>query len=265
MPDVATEAARFIAAHSEQRIRLADVADHVGYSPFHLARSFTRQFGLPPGQFLAAHRFHRAKQLLLAADDRIIDICFAVGFTSIGTFTRRFTADVGVCPTDFRRLPDSLADAPPRPVHVPGPLAEGGIVTGSVHLSAAARATLRDTAAIYVGLFPQPAPRGIPVSGALLDETGDFMLTRVPPGTYWLLSTAFASRADATAQLAPTWNVVGRSSRPLRVSARQPCHHCEMHLDVAAGWAAPVLVALPPLASPIVQDRRRHRRSPVLH
>ncbi|MGP4015489.1 helix-turn-helix transcriptional regulator [Saccharopolyspora sp. 5N708] len=265
MPDVATEAARFITAHSAERIKLTDVADHVGYSPFHLARSFERQLGMPPGQFLAAHRFQRAKQLLLADDDRIIDICFAVGFTSVGTFTRRFTADVGVCPTAFRRLPDSLADAPPKPVHIPGSVARGGIVTGTVHLSAAALAALRDTAAVYVGLFPRRAPRGIPISGSLLDETGDFALTGIPPGNYWLLSTAFAARAEAPAQLVPAWNVVGGSPRPVRVSARAPWHHRDVHLDVAAEWTAPVLVALPPLASPIAQDRRRQSRQPALH
>ncbi|MBB5154906.1 helix-turn-helix domain-containing protein [Saccharopolyspora phatthalungensis] len=265
MLDVATEAARFIAAHADERIRLADVADHVGYSPFHLARSFERRLGLPPGQFLAAHRFQRAKQLLLADDHRIIDICFAVGFTSVGTFTRRFTADVGVCPTEFRRLPDSLSDAPPEPVHVPGPLRQGGIVTGSVRLSAAAQTTLRDTAAIYVGLFPRRAPRGRPVSGALLDPTGDFMLTGVPAGTYWLLSTAFPARADTTAQLVPAWNVVGGSPQPLRVSQRHTCHHRDVHLDVAAEWTTPVLVALPPLASPTAQNRRRHARPAAIH
>ncbi|MCI2419363.1 AraC family transcriptional regulator [Saccharopolyspora sp. K220] len=262
MPDVVTEAARFIAARAEERIKLADVADHVGYSPFHLARSFERQLGVPPGQFLAAHRFQRAKRLLLADDDRIIDICFAVGFTSVGTFTRRFTADVGVCPTDFRRLPHSLADAPPKPVHIPGSVPRGGVVTGKVHLSTAALAALRDTASVYVGLFPRRSPRGIPISGSLLDETGDFTLTGVPPGNYWLLSTAFASRAEAPAQLVPAWNVVGGSPWPVRVSARQPCHHREVHLDVAAEWSTPVLVALPPLASPIAQDRRR--QSPLL-
>ena len=87
MHDVSVKAARFITEHAPERIVLADVADHVGYSPFHLARLFERHVGVPPGQFLAAHRFQRAKWLLLSGDERIIDVCFAVGFTSVGTFT----------------------------------------------------------------------------------------------------------------------------------------------------------------------------------
>lgn len=41
------EAARFIAVHADADIALGDVADHVGYSPFHLARSFERELGVP--------------------------------------------------------------------------------------------------------------------------------------------------------------------------------------------------------------------------
>ncbi len=260
MEEVAVAAARFIAAHVGERIGLADVADHVSYSPFHLARSFERHVGVPPGQFLAARRFQRAKELLLATDERIIDICFAVGFTSVGTFTSRFTAAVGVSPLEFRRLPDTLADAPPRPVHVPGVASHGGVVTGSVHLSAAASALLGDPASIYVGLFSHRAARGLPVSGSLLGDTRDFLLTAVPPGTYWVLSAALPAKADIPAQLIPATGVGGASPRPVRVTAEAPRHRRDVHLDVGTDWSAPVLVALPPLASPGAQDWRRHRQ-----
>ena len=166
MADVAVRAACFLAEHAAEPITLADVADHVGYSPFHLARAFERAHGQPPGRFLAAHRFQRAKRLLLEGDERVSDICCEVGFSSVGTFTRRFTADIGLSPVSFRRLPDVLSDAPPRPVLVPGDAESGGVVTGAVHLGPAARIALGGAASIYVGLFVQRAPRGVPVVGA---------------------------------------------------------------------------------------------------
>jgi hypothetical protein len=49
----------------------------------------------------------------------------------------------------------------------------------------------------------------------------------------------------------------------VRITAGGQCHHRHVHLDVADDWQAPVLVALPPLASPHAQDWRR-RRSPQL-
>ncbi|MDI2027114.1 AraC family transcriptional regulator [Saccharopolyspora sp. TS4A08] len=256
MSNVAVEAARFIAGHAREPITLSDVADHVGYSPFHLARAFERAHGQPPGKFLAAHRFQRAKRLLLETDERVSDICCEVGFSSVGTFTRRFTADIGLSPVQFRRLPDLLSDAPPRPV-MTGETGAGGTVTGAVHLAPDALLALGGEAAIYVGLFPQRAPRGVPVVGALLDELGCFALTGIAAGTYWLLATAFSARAEHTEQLVPGWNVVGGSPAPVRIGPGRRPEDREITLRVVPPWSAPVLVALPPLASPIAQDRRR--------
>jgi AraC-like DNA-binding protein len=259
MREAVIEAARFLAARSGEPIVLTDLADHVGYSPYHLARAFERQLGQPPGQFLAAHRFQQAKRLLLSSDARVIDICHAVGFTSVGTFTARFTAAVGRTPLEFRRLPQVLADFPPKPLIVPGAAPDGGIVTGSVRLSPAALATLGGAASVYVGLFPRRSARGQPVSGTLLGETGDFLLIQVPPGIYWVLSAALPARADAEDQLVPGRSVVGAAREPVRVSRHQPLHHREVCLDVSPDWQTPVLVALPPLASVAGADRAQCR------
>lgn len=255
MRETAVEAARFLAAHASERVMLADVADHVGYSPFHLARSFEKQLGVPPGQFLAAHRFQRAKELLLTSDDRVLDICFEVGFASAGTFTRRFGAAVGTSPQEFRRLPHVLADAPARPVDLPGGDPGGGVVRGSAQLSPAACAALGETPAVYVGLFRKRAARGLPIAGTLLAEPGPFVLTGIPPGTYWLLSSAVAAHADALDQLIPPRGVTGAFPSPVTVTACRPIWRA-LRLDVGQDWSAPVLVALPALASPGAQDRR---------
>lgn len=253
MRNIVVEAARFLASRADEPIVLGDVADHVGYSPFHLARAFERQLGMPPGHFLAAHRFQRAKRLLLSSDLRIIDVCHQVGFTSVGTFTTRFTAAVGRSPLEFRRLPDLLADAPPEPVLVPGGAAQGGMVSGSVRLSSAALAALGSFPAVYVGVFPRRSARGVPVSGTLLGETGDFLLTGIPPGTYWVLAAALPGLAEAEAQLVPGQTVSGAAAEPVRMSSVSLLHHREILLDARPDWAPPVVVALPPLASPATE------------
>lgn len=256
MRDAVLEAARFIAGRCGEPITLCDVAEHVGYSPFHLSRAFDRYLGQPPGQFLAAHRFHRAKQLLLHTDERVIDVCHAVGFTSVGTFTARFTATVGQSPARFRQLPGLLADAPPKPVIVPGAARDGGVVTGTVRLSPAARASVGAAASVYVGLFPRRMARGRPVSGTLLGESGDFVLPGVPAGHYWVLATALPAAAGPEAQLAPVRGVAGAAPEPVRIGPASPVHHRDVQLDVTAEWNAPVLVALPPLASSLTLDER---------
>lgn len=265
MREAVVEAARFLAADPAAPVRLGDVADHVGYSPFHLARAFTRQVGLPPGEFLAAQRFQLAKQLLLDTGEKVVDVCNAVGFSAPGTFTTRFTAAVGVCPQQFRLLPELLDDHPPRPVGVPGPVPDGGVVTGRVRLSPAATAVLDRAPAVYVGLFPRHAARGIPVSGSLLDERLEFLLSGVPPGGYRLLACALPARGDPREQLLPSVPVVGAYAAPVRIRPGPvlPQWH-EIALDVAPAWTPPVLVALPPLASAGAQERRSARRPAAL-
>ena len=259
---VVIRAARFLADHAADPLTLGDVADHVGYSPFHLARTFEREVGTPPGRLLAAHRFQRAKRLLLDAEDRVIDVCYAAGFTAPGTFTRRFTAYVGASPTGFRRLPDVLAAAPPRPVAVPGGARHGAVVTGSVVLTPEAAALLGDAAAVYVGLFRRRAARGVPVSGAMLDGPGEFSLCGVPPGTYWLMASALRARADYGSQLVPERTIAGCAPAPLWVAAGAGALRRDVVADVAPEWSPPVLVALPGLASPAPRSMAP-ARSPV--
>lgn len=249
MREAVIEAARFLAGRCREPITLGDVADHVGYSPFHLSRSFERALGQPPGQFLAAHRFQRAKKLLLSTDERVIDVCHEVGFSSVGTFTKRFTTAVGHPPAEFRRLPDVLADFPPRPVIVPGADRGGGVVTGRARLTPAACLALGGASAVYVGLFARRSARGCPVSGTLLGESPGFLLTGVPPGTYWLLASALPAEGDVLDQLVPGRIVAGAAAEPVRMSGKDPLHQRDVWLDVHADWTVPVLVALPPLAS----------------
>ncbi|UQS22658.1 AraC family transcriptional regulator [Amycolatopsis thermalba] len=257
MREAVVSAARFITTHAAEPLGLGDVADHVGYSPFHLARTFTRELGMPPCQYLTARRFEKAKQLLLRTDERIIDICNAVGFSAVGTFTTRFTAAVGTTPVEFRRLPDVLTGSPPHPVSVPG--AGGGTVMGTVRLSPAALMALGPNPAVYVGLFSKRAARGFPVSGTLLAEPGDFLLTGVPPGTYWVMSSALPTGTGPAAQLIPGRTVLGACPRAVRVSAEAPVHQRDVHLELGQDWSPPVLIALPALASADAQERRRHR------
>jgi AraC family transcriptional regulator len=250
------EAARFITVGCEQALTLADVADHVGYSPFHLARAFERQLGMPPGKFLAAQRFHLAKQLLLDTDEKIVDVCNAVGFCAPGTFTTRFTAAVGVTPQRFRRLPDLLADHPPEPVSVPGLAIGGGTVTGRALVRPTAVAALGGSPPIYVGLFPRLAARGVPVSGALLGAGPEFTLTDVPHGSYRLMACALPVGDSPRLQLAPSVQVVGSVAQPVHVRMGRRLRVQDLWLDLAPAWTPPVLVALPPLACAAAQEWR---------
>ena len=78
---------------------LARVA-HV--SPAHFSRQFRATFGETPHRYLQRRRVERAMELLRETDRPVTEICFDVGFASLGTFSRTFRAVVGESPSRYR-------------------------------------------------------------------------------------------------------------------------------------------------------------------
>ena len=78
---------------------LARVA-HV--STAHFSRQFRATFGETPHRYLQRRRVERAMELLRDTDRAVTEICFDVGFASLGTFSRTFRAVVGESPSRYR-------------------------------------------------------------------------------------------------------------------------------------------------------------------
>jgi AraC-like DNA-binding protein len=72
-------------------------------SPAHFSREFRRTFGETPHQYLLTRRLERAAALLRNTDWPVADICFAVGLTSVGSFTTSFRRAYGTSPTAHRK------------------------------------------------------------------------------------------------------------------------------------------------------------------
>ncbi len=69
----------------------------------HLSRQFKLAYGEPPYSYLMTRRIERAMSLLRRGDLSVTDVCFAVGCSSLGTFSTRFAELVGVSPDAYRR------------------------------------------------------------------------------------------------------------------------------------------------------------------
>jgi AraC-like DNA-binding protein len=80
--------------------RLARIAE---VSQAHFIRTFRATFGETPHRYLQRRRVERAMFLLRSTDRSVTDVCFDVGFNSLGTFSRTFQAIVGEPPTAFRQ------------------------------------------------------------------------------------------------------------------------------------------------------------------
>lgn len=106
-------------------LTVADLARVARLSPAHFSREFRRTFGESPHRYLLTRRLERAAALLRNTDRGVTEICFAVGLTSVGSFTTSFRRVFGATPLAYReslppaqrhiRIPDCVARAYGRP------------------------------------------------------------------------------------------------------------------------------------------------------
>jgi AraC-like DNA-binding protein len=90
----------------------------------HLSREFRCAYGESPYSFLMTRRIERAMALLRRGDLNVTEVCFAVGCSSLGTFSSRFTELVGMSPSTYRRqaaratagMPSCVAKQVTRPI-----------------------------------------------------------------------------------------------------------------------------------------------------
>jgi AraC family transcriptional regulator len=92
----------FIEASYLENLNLFSIADVVNLSPHHFLRLFKQTFEITPYQFVTHKRLELAKKWLQETDKDVTDICFDLGFDSLGTFSRSFKARFRVAPTQYR-------------------------------------------------------------------------------------------------------------------------------------------------------------------
>lgn len=88
--------------HSAAPLDLTRLAAVAGVSKFHFVRCFEATYGETPMRYLSRRRIERAQDLLRTANLTVTEVCMAVGFSSLGSFSTRFRAVVGETPTVYR-------------------------------------------------------------------------------------------------------------------------------------------------------------------
>jgi AraC-like DNA-binding protein len=98
------------------------VARSVGLTRFHFIRLFKAVFGKSPLQYRSRAQLDEAKRLLLLTGLSITDVCMAVGYSSLGSFSSLFSRRVGMSPSEFQRRYRSARGPEP---HLPASLIPG--------------------------------------------------------------------------------------------------------------------------------------------
>lgn len=212
------------------------------FSKFHFSRIFQRITGISPGRFLMVMRLHRAKQLLLSTSLSVTEITHEVGYTSIGTFSSRFSSSVGVSPSTYRRL----GGVTPRvPVDHRWTVLEPPAATIQGEVRAAENIT-EPVGYVFVGLFRDPVPLGLPVRCAILDSVGQFTLENAPTGSWYVLAYSAMGGNDSLAAPAEQNALVG-SFGPLTIRNDTVSVKADIRLRPMNAFDPPVLLALPDL------------------
>jgi AraC-like DNA-binding protein len=90
------------AGYGDPELDVAALARRAHASTAHFSRCFKETFGETPHQYLQTRRIERAQELLRLSDLSVSEVCLAVGYASLGSFSATFKRTVGVAPTVWR-------------------------------------------------------------------------------------------------------------------------------------------------------------------
>lgn len=93
----------FIDRCYDRPLDLEVIARQAHFSRYHFLRAFRRAYAITPHQYLTQRRLDRARDLLEEGELSVTDVCLAVGFQSLGSFSTLFRRHVGRSPADYRR------------------------------------------------------------------------------------------------------------------------------------------------------------------
>jgi AraC-like DNA-binding protein len=119
-----------------QPLNVEALAREVNMSAGHLSRKFKAAYGESPYSYLMTRRIERAMALLRRGDLSVTEVCFAVGCSSLGTFSTRFTELVGVPPSAYREQTAGVTAGLPACVEkqVTRPIRNREALGGKLHL-----------------------------------------------------------------------------------------------------------------------------------
>lgn len=234
----------------DEPLSLQEMADMAVMSPHHFNRVFRRVTGLTPCNFLAAIRLRAATRLLLTTGASVTDICFAVGYNSLGTFTTRFTELIGLPPTQLRELAIEDLSMTALCKHVaasPDNGGDQGLEVNQQRVHGRVIAPEVKEGVIFVGLFPSAIPQGAPVACAVLSAPGCFGLEVAGEARYFVFAAAFPRYQEPLRYLLPDYTQVRVGMSAGLVSAGNGLVNggADVYLRPVRVTDPPILCALP--------------------
>ncbi len=231
-------------SHMHEALALEDLASVAYLSPSRFKHVFRHLIGIPPGEFLSALRLQAARRLLLTTTLSVTDICFEVGYNSMGSFTSRFTHQVGLPPRLLRQR--AKAFEPPAQEPAGRSLTATSDIPGRRMLLGQISGPESFHGTIYVGLFAGPVPQGRPVRCTNISSLGWYLLCDVPDGIYHLRAAAFPVAKDLHSSLLPGEKLLlGNNTNPLIIRQGHVSGDTNLVLHAPRLTDPPLVMGLP--------------------
>ena len=238
----------------DEPLTLQEMSRIAYISPYHFNRIFRQVTGIPPNQFFYALRLETAKRLLLTTNTNVTDVCFDVGYNSLGTFIRRFTALVGLAPGHFRSFASHEKPGLFEPTANGSDVAAASSTPG---ISGKVTAPEWFNGMTFVGLFTTPIPQGLPVSGTMIAQPGGYRVPPVPDGVYYLLAAGLASSEDFREHFLYESALRG-GGQPILICDGVVQGSTDLSLRPPEPFDPPILMALPLLLKRVNEGRIPH-------
>jgi AraC family transcriptional regulator len=228
-------------ARHEANMSLGEMANIAYMSRYHFERTFRHVTGVRPRQYLRALRLRAALRLLLQTSASVTDVCFDVGYNSLGTFVRCFTDLLGLSPRRVRLLAKSQESAPRLPeLEKPVEPAQNAILTGRIV------APEGFDGRAFIGLFTTPMPQGAPVACTIASGAGEFRISGIRDGNYHLFALGVPA-AVTPRELFLCESALRAGGQRLEVERGAVTGDTELHLRAPSPLDPPVLVMMPAL------------------
>lgn len=219
------------------------MSESASISPFHFERVFRDLTGISPRKFIGALRIGEANRLLVSTPLKVTDICYEVGYNSPGTFTSRFAQLVGAPPRTLRRLArNSGVTLPPSPTSV---LCRSQAPTPERAVTGRVNAPEGFSGMIFVGLFPDPIPQGVPAGCDLVTGGTIFHIAPVDDGRYHIFAAAFPWYESPLRMWENAARYVGGGACPVVVRNGEANLRSPITLRPSEVTDPPILISLP--------------------
>jgi AraC family transcriptional regulator len=229
-------------------------------SPYHFIRVFHRLTGIPPVRYQWAMRLAFAKRLLVETDMSVIDVCFEAGYSSLGSFTRRFTELVGMPPHHFRLAAQSFDRE--RLTRLLEPMMTQPVDALPAEVSGTVLAPAEFKGLIFVGLYPVELTQSLPVACCVLTSAGEYRISAVPDGRYRVTAAAIARSGRPAEFFLYDEALRAAAPDPITVRGGQPSL-VNLILREPQLTDLPILAALVPLLQSKLEEVDHRTRHPA--